>query len=61
MDYNEVEDSVMKKAMEFFQENAVDFFELDKRIAGPAATAKAALNFNITTFFKKPQTRNINR
>jgi hypothetical protein len=33
-----VEDGVMKKAMEFFQENAVDFFGIDKKIIAPAAT-----------------------
>jgi hypothetical protein len=31
MDYNKIEDGVMKKAMEFFQENAVDFFALTRK------------------------------
>lgn len=38
MDYNKVEDSVLKKAMEFFQQNAASFFGINKRILGPAVT-----------------------
>jgi len=29
MDYNKVEDAVLKKAMEFFKDNAVKFFGID--------------------------------
>ncbi len=38
MDYNKVEDAVLKKAMEFFKDNAVKFFGIDKNIIAPAET-----------------------
>ena len=38
MDYNKVEDSVLKKAMEFFKDNAVKFFGIDTKIIAPAET-----------------------
>jgi len=38
MDYNKVEDAVLKKAMEFFKDNAVSFFGIDTRIIAPAET-----------------------
>lgn len=38
MDYNKIEDAVLKKAMEFFKDNAVDFFDIDSKIIAPAET-----------------------
>ncbi|MBE6059474.1 MAG: DUF4351 domain-containing protein [Clostridium sulfidigenes] len=38
MDYNKVEDAVLKKAMEFFKDNAVSFFGIDTRIIASAET-----------------------
>ena len=38
MDYNKVEDAVLKKAMEFFKDNAVKFFGIDTKIIAPAET-----------------------
>jgi predicted transposase/invertase (TIGR01784 family) len=38
MDYNKVEDSVFKKAMEVFKEGAAEFFGLDVKIIAPAET-----------------------
>lgn len=38
MDYNKVEDAVLKKAMEFFKDNAVNFFGINTRIIAPAET-----------------------
>ena len=38
MDYNKVEDSVLKKAMEVFQQNAVNFFKINAKIVAPAET-----------------------
>ena len=38
MDYNKVEDSVLKKAMEVFQQNAVNFFKINTKIVAPAET-----------------------
>lgn len=38
MDYNKIEDSVLKKAMEFFKDNAVKFFGIDTKILAPAET-----------------------
>ncbi len=38
MDYNKVEDAVLKKAMEFFKDNAVKFFGIDMKIIAPAET-----------------------
>ncbi len=38
MDYNKIEDTVLKKAMEFFKDNAVDFFGIDTKIIAPAET-----------------------
>ena len=38
MDYNKVEDAVLKKAMEFFKDNAVKFFGIDSKIIAPAET-----------------------
>lgn len=37
MDYNKIEDAVMKKAMEYFKESAVNFFGIDTKIIAPAA------------------------
>ncbi|ERI92095.1 hypothetical protein HMPREF1982_02635 [Clostridiales bacterium oral taxon 876 str. F0540] len=38
MDYNKIEDTVFKKAMEFFKDNAVKFFGIDTKIIAPAET-----------------------
>lgn len=38
MDYNKIEDAVFKKAMETFEQSAVDFFNIDTKIIAPAAT-----------------------
>ena len=38
MDYNKIEDSVLKKAMEFFKDNAVKFFGINTKIIAPAET-----------------------
>ncbi|MBK1809488.1 DUF4351 domain-containing protein [Clostridium sp. YIM B02505] len=38
MDYNKIEDAVFKKAMEFFKDNAVQFFGIDTKIVAPAET-----------------------
>ncbi|MBK1813196.1 DUF4351 domain-containing protein [Clostridium sp. YIM B02505] len=38
MDYNKIEDAVFKKAMEFFKDNAVNFFGIDTKIVAPADT-----------------------
>lgn len=38
MDYNKVEDSVLKKAMEVFQQSAVDFFKINTKITAVAET-----------------------
>lgn len=38
MDYNKVGDAVLKKAMEFFKDNAVSLFGIDTRIIASAET-----------------------
>ncbi|WP_263628384.1 hypothetical protein [Clostridium bowmanii] len=38
MDYEKIEDSVLKSAMDFFQQNAVDFFGINTKIIAPAQT-----------------------
>ncbi|MHC6179304.1 DUF4351 domain-containing protein [Clostridium sp. JNZ X4-2] len=38
MDYNKVEDAVLKRAMEIFQQSAVSFFNIGTRIIAPAET-----------------------
>ncbi|MPM35703.1 hypothetical protein SDC9_82296 [bioreactor metagenome] len=38
MDYNKAEDAVLKKAMEFFKDNAVKFFGIDTKIISAAET-----------------------
>lgn len=38
MDYNKYEDAVFKKAMEIFQQSAVNFFNIHTKIITPAAT-----------------------
>jgi len=49
MDYNKIEDSVLKKAMEFFKDNAVKFFGIDAKIIAPAETE--IKNIDIKTNF----------
>lgn len=36
VDYNKYEDAVFKKAMEIFQQSAVDFFNINTKIIAPA-------------------------
>lgn len=38
MDYNKIEDTVLKKAMDIFKQSAVDFFEIDTKIIASAET-----------------------
>lgn len=38
MDYNKIENAVLKKAMEFFKDNAISFFGIDTKIIAPAET-----------------------
>ncbi|MCH3965108.1 MAG: DUF4351 domain-containing protein [Clostridium sp.] len=38
MDYNKVEDAVLKKAMDIFRQSAVSFFNIGTRIIAPAET-----------------------
>jgi len=38
MDYNKLEDAVLKKAMEIFEQSAVKFFGINTRIIAPAPT-----------------------
>ncbi len=38
IDYNKIEDSVLKKAMEVFKDGAPKFFDLDLKITAPAET-----------------------
>jgi len=49
MDYNKIEDVVLKKAMEFFKDNAVKFFGIDTKIIAPAETE--IKNIDIKTNF----------
>jgi len=38
VDYNKIEDAVFKKAMEFFKDNAVKFFDINAKIIAAADT-----------------------
>ena len=38
VDYNKVEDAVLKKALGIFQQSAVNFFNIDTKIIAPAET-----------------------
>jgi hypothetical protein len=38
MDYNKIEDAVLKKAMDMFKQSAVDYFGIDTKIIAPAET-----------------------
>lgn len=38
MDYNKVEDAIMKKAMEYFKNHAIKFFWIDEKVIAPAET-----------------------
>ncbi|WP_315119157.1 DUF4351 domain-containing protein [uncultured Clostridium sp.] len=53
MDYNRVEDAVLKKAMEFFKDNAVKFFGIDTKIVAPAETEIKNIDIrtNYTDYF----------
>jgi hypothetical protein len=49
MDYNKIEDSVLKKAMDIFKQSAVDFFGITTKIIAPAQTE--IKNIEINTSF----------
>ena len=49
MDYNKIEDAVMKKAMDIFRESAVNFFGIDTKIIAPAETELK--NIDISTSY----------
>ncbi|MGH4140101.1 hypothetical protein [Clostridium sp.] len=55
MDYEKIEDSVLKSAMDFFQQNAVNFFGINTKIIAPAQTElkdiKINTNFMDYTFY----------
>lgn len=38
MDYNKVEDAIMKKAMDYFKDHAIKFFGIEDRVIAPAET-----------------------
>ena len=38
MDYNKIEDSIFKSAMETFRQSAVNFFHIGTKIIAPAKT-----------------------
>jgi len=38
MDYNKIEDTVLKAAMRIFQQSAVNFFNINTKIIAPAET-----------------------
>ncbi|WP_315674959.1 hypothetical protein [Clostridium sp. 19966] len=38
MDYNKIEDAVLKKAMDAFKQSAVNYFGIDTKIIAPAET-----------------------
>lgn len=46
MDYNEIEDSVLKKAMEIFKQSAVDFFGINTKIIASAETEIKDIKIN---------------
>ncbi|MBE6064442.1 DUF4351 domain-containing protein [Clostridium cochlearium] len=55
MDFNKIEDSIMKNAMDIFKQSAVDFFKLDTKIIAPANTELKTIdiktNFTDYTFY----------
>ncbi|WP_234117539.1 DUF4351 domain-containing protein [Clostridium hydrogenum] len=46
MDYNKIEDTVLKKAMDIFKQSAVDFFGIDTKILGSAETEIKDIQIN---------------
>ncbi|MCX7695925.1 MAG: DUF4351 domain-containing protein [Caloramator sp.] len=52
MDYNKIEDAVMKNALNMFSQSAVKFFGIDKRIIAPANTEikNIEINTNYTDY-----------
>lgn len=46
MDYNKIEDTVLKKAMDIFKQSAVDFFGIDAKILGSAETEIKDIQIN---------------
>jgi predicted transposase/invertase (TIGR01784 family) len=55
MDYNKIEDSIMKNAMDIFKQSAVNFFNLKTKIIAPANTelkdVSIKTNFTDYTFY----------
>lgn len=55
MDFNKIEDSIMKNAMDIFRQSAVNFFKLDSKIVAPANTELKTIdiktNFTDYTFY----------
>lgn len=55
MDYNKIEDAVMKSAMNIFTQSAVDFFGIKKKIIAPASTEikniEISTNYTDYTFY----------
>ena len=55
MDYQKIEDSVLKSAMDFFKQSAVNFFGINTKIIAPAQTElkdiKVNTNFMDYTFY----------
>ena len=52
MDYNKIEDAVMKSAMNIFTQSAVEFFGVDTKIIAPASTEikNIEINTNYTDY-----------
>ena len=46
MDYQKIEDSVLKSAMDFFRQSAVGFFGIDAVIIAPAETELKDIKIN---------------
>ncbi|WML33445.1 DUF4351 domain-containing protein [Clostridium sp. OS1-26] len=46
MDYQKIEDSVLKSAMDFFRQSAVNFFGINTRITAPAETEIKDIKIN---------------
>lgn len=52
MDYNKIEDAVMKNALDTFKQSAVEFFGIDTKIISPAKTElkNITINTNFTDY-----------
>ena len=52
MDYNKVEDAVLKNAMNYFKESAVNFFGIDTKITEPETIIDAgSITYKIEAFY----------